>query len=65
MPYRYQVPLAEEDVGFTEGNVPADQLRGLHYDEQRVAVGFDFGALVCLLSVFDSEVMQVEFFLQL
>ena len=45
--------------------LPPIDLRGLHDDEQRIAVGLDLRALVRVVRILDREFVQTEFLLQL
>jgi hypothetical protein len=60
-----QEARADEHMGFAEAHVVVDVLRGMHGDEEGAAEGLDLGPLVRVLGVFDGELVQAEFLLQL
>jgi hypothetical protein len=52
-------------VRLAERDLAGDGLRGMHDDEQRIAVDLDLRALVRALRILDREFVQAEFLLQL
>ncbi len=62
---RDHVALADEEAGLAHGNVLADELAGLHHDEQGLAIDFELGPLMGAVRILDGEVVQAEVTLEL
>jgi hypothetical protein len=65
VPDRDDVILAEEDVGLAELEVTRDlgQVCRAQHHEHRVLVQLELGSLVCVVGVFDGEIVQPELLL--
>jgi len=60
MPDSDDIALANEDMGFAEGDPAIDKLSRAGDDEQGIAILLDLGPLVRMLGVFDRQFMQME-----
>ncbi|MNE58623.1 hypothetical protein D3C80_1536640 [compost metagenome] len=67
MAHRDQEIFTHEEMGFAvlDFVLAPVPLCGFHHDKQRIAVGFEFGALVGTQCILNRQIMQAKLFLHL